>query len=290
MELRVLQYFLAVVREENISRAAEALHMTQPTLSRQIKELEEELGASLFTRGRRLTLTDAGVMLRKRAEEVVQLIDRIGNDFAAGEDLSGTILIGAGGLSAAHKLPAVIRDFQALYPKVRFDLYSNDAAHVKDRLDRGLLDFAFLLEPIDVARYDYLRLNTPERWGLLVPADSPLAEKASVTAKELRSLPLITAARLSVQKELGLWMKCDLDELHIVATYNLITNAAAMVSEGVAYALTIEGAVHFFDPARLRFLPLEPELSMTSVVAWKKLNPIFGLQGRFLEHLRNYPI
>lgn len=287
MEFRVLQYFLAVVREENISRAAEVLHVTQPTLSRQMTQLEEELGTKLFIRGRHLALTDAGVMLRRRAEEVAALMDKIESEFEAQDEIGGVISIGSGGLSASHILPSVMAGFRKKYPKVQFQLYTNSAEYVKERLDQGLLDFGFLLEPVDVTKFDYIRMKREERWGLLLQSDHHLARQEYVTKEDLANEPLITTNRLSVQKELENWLGTPFSELDIFATYNIITNVAMLVDGGVASALTIEGAVNLFEGERMVFRPLYPELSMTSVLAWKKFQPNFGAAGKFLDYFKS---
>ena len=165
MELRVLRYFLAVAKEQSFTKAAEQLHITQPTLSRQLAALEEELGTQLFIRGKHLQLTDAGVLLRGRAEEVTQ----IRMEFKAGEELSGVVSIGTGGLMSAQILSKLISEFRALHPAVRFNIYTNSADHLREQLDRGLLDFAFFLEPVDIGKYDYVRMQVKERWGILMP-------------------------------------------------------------------------------------------------------------------------
>lgn len=287
MEVRVLQYFLAVVREENISRAADILHLTQPTLSRQMAQLEEELGVQLFIRGRHLSLTDAGVMLRRRAEEVVALMDKIESEFEEQSDLGGIISIGSGGLIASQILPSVMQSFREKYPKVQFQFYTNSADYVKERLEQGLLDFGLLLEPIDVTKFDYIRMTKKEKWGLLTRSDHPLAEKEHITKDDLLSIPIITTDRLPLQKEMENWLGTSLSSLDIFATYNIITNVAMLVNSGVASALTIEGAVNLFANDKMVFRPLYPELSMTSVLAWKKFQPNFGAAGKFLEHLKS---
>lgn len=287
MELRVLRYFLTVVREENISRAADILHVTQPTLSRQLAQLEEELGVQLFIRGRHLSLTDAGVMLRRRAEEVVALMDKIENEFEEQNEVGGIISIGSGGLGASQILPAVMESFRKKYPKVQYQFYTNSADFVKERLEQGLLDFGLLLEPIDITKFDYIRMKEKEKWGLLLRADHPLAAKEHITKEDLQSEPLITTNRISLQKELESWMDGSISDLDIFATYNIITNVAMLVNSGAASALTIEGAVNLFEGSKLTFRPLFPELSMTSVLAWKKFQPNFGAAGKFLEHFRS---
>lgn len=192
MELRTLQYFLTVAREENITRASEVLHITQPTLSRQMKQLEQELGTELFVRGRNFALTEAGMLLRRRAEEVIDLLYKIESEIAAADDVAGIISIGSGALKSSHVLPELISGFKKLYPKVSFEIYSNSSQYIKERLDRGLLDFGFLLEPIDIEQYEYIRLEQKERWGLLMRRGHPLAEQESVTCADLLSVPLIT--------------------------------------------------------------------------------------------------
>lgn len=287
MELRILQYFLAVVREENISRAAEVLHITQPTLSRQMAQLEDELGTPLFIRGKHMTLTDAGVMLRHRAEEVVALMDKIENEFASQQEVGGVISIGSGGLNASHMLPAAMDGFRKKYPKVQFQLYTNSAEYIKEKLEQGVLDIGLLLEPVDVTKFDYIRMKNTEKWGLLLRTGHPLASKPYITKEDLIGEPLITTNRESIQKELENWLGDTLTKLDIFATYNIITNVAMLVDSGVASALTIEGAVDLFGSDRMVFRPLYPELSMSSVLAWKKYQPDFGAAGKFLEYLKS---
>lgn len=286
MELRHLEYFLAVVREGNISRAADALHITQPTLSRQMAELEAELGAALFVRGRHLALTDAGMMLKRRAEEVTALMAKIEGEFAQKSEIGGVISIGSGGLYASRVLPELMAGFRKLHPKVSFELYTNSADHVKAQLEQGLLDFGLLLEPIDVTKFDYIRMKDKERWGLLLRKSDPLAGKTSITKEDVWGQTLITSDRLPIQKELTNWIGKSENELDVFATYNLIDQAVAVVDSGVASALTIEGAVNMLASDRLVFRPLEPELSMTSVFAWKKFQPDFGAARAFLDYFK----
>ncbi|NZA37200.1 LysR substrate-binding domain-containing protein [Eubacterium callanderi] len=287
MEFKTLQYFLAVVREENISRAAEVLHITQPALSRYMSQLEEELGTQLFIRGRHLTLTDAGIMLRRRAEEVISLIEKIENEFEEQSEMDGLISIGAGGLNASRMLPPIIENFRQKYPKVQFHFYTNSAEHIKERIEQGLLDFGLLMEPIDVSKYDYIRMKEKEKWGLLMRVDSPLAVKPYITKEDLYGIPLMTTDRVSVQKEFENWFGDEIGKLDIFMTFNIITNAMMFVSSGLNYALTIEGAVNMFDKEQLTFRPLYPELSASSVLVWKKFHPNFGAAGKFLEHLKS---
>lgn len=203
MELRTLQYFLTVAREGNITRAADILHITQPTLSRQLQQLEQELGTELFVRGRNFTLTDSGVILRRRAEEVVDMMYKIESEIETAGEVGGVISIGSGALKSSQFLPEVMSEFQKLHPKVRFEIYSNSSQYIKERLDRGLLDFGILLEPVDIEEYEYLRLPGRERWGLFMRADNPLAQKSSISRSDLLGVPLITPSRLYVQKEIS---------------------------------------------------------------------------------------
>ena len=289
MEIRTLEYFLAVAQEENISRAAEVLHVTQPTLSRQMTQLEEELGVPLFVRGKgkRLSLTDAGVVLQHRAEEVVMLKDKIESEFRSPEEVGGVISIGSGMLSASRVLPAVMDGFRKKYPKVQYKLYTNSAEYIKEQLEQGTLDMGMLLEPIDVTKFDYIRMNEKEKYGLLLRSGHPLAQKEYITKEDLFGEPLITTGRRSIQKELETWLGAPLSELNIFATYNLVANVAILVDCGVASALTLEGSINLFGSDRMVFRPLYPELSLTSVLAWKKFQPNFGAAGRFIEYLKS---
>ena len=285
MDIRVLRYFLAVVREQNISRAAESLHLTQPTLSRQISDLEAELGQPLFERGRRLALTEAGVMLRHRAEEAVALVDRIEADFRHAEDVGGTLAVGSGVYAAGSEVIRALEEFSLRYSKVQYEIYTNSADTLRERLDAGLLDFALLQEPIDVAHYDYFRLPTKERWGVITRAGSELAKKKKIRKQDLAGRRLINTGRLSVRKEVEHWLG-DMAELQIFACHNLVDNSLPLVESGFADAITIEGAVNHYDPSRFAFRPFAPPLTSTVVLAWKRFQPTFGAAGKFLEFLR----
>lgn len=287
LELRLLQYFLAVAREENITRAAEALHVTQPTLSRQMAQLEKELGTPLFIRGRHFRLTDAGLMLRRRAEEVTSLMGKIEDEFAQKKEIGGVISIGSGGLYSYHVLPEIMAGFRKLHPKVSFHLYTNSANYVKEQLEQGLLDFGLLLEPVDVTKFDYIRMKDKERWGMFLRKSHPLAQKEYITKEDVWQETLLTSDRLPLQKELMNWIGRPASELDIFATFNLIDNIVDIVDSGLASALTIEGAVNMFPSDRLVFRPFYPELSMTSVFAWKKLPSEFGAVSAFLDYFKS---
>ena len=284
MELRTLQYFLTVAREENITRASEVLHITQPTLSRQMKQLEQELGTELFVRGRNFALTEAGMLLRCRAEEVVDMMYKIESEIETG----GVISIGSGALKSSQFLPEVMSAFQKLHPKVRFEIYSNSSQYIKERMDRGLLDFGIMLEPIDIEQYEYIRLEQKERWGLLMRRGHLLAEQESVTCADLLSVPLITPARLYVQKEISNWLGADINKLNVLATVNMMTHAAMFINSGAACGLTIEGAVDLFEDSKMVFKPLNPRLELTAVLAWKRFHSLSGAAAKFLEYFKEY--
>ncbi|MBR1885764.1 MAG: LysR family transcriptional regulator, partial [Schwartzia sp.] len=285
MEIRVLRYFLAVVREQNISRAAESLHLTQPTLSRQISELEAELGQPLFERGRRLALTEAGVMLRHRAEEAVALVDRIEADFRQAEDVGGTLAIGSGVYAAGAEVIRSLAEFSLRYPKVQFEIYTNSADTLRERLDAGLLDFALLQEPIDVAHYDYFRLPTKDVWGVFTQAGGALAKKKKIRREDLAGRRLAIAGRLAVRKEVEHWLG-DAQDFQLFARHNLLDNIVPLVEDGFVDAITIEASAQTCDPKKTTFRPLDPPLTTTVVLAWKRFQPTFGATGKFLEFLR----
>ncbi len=284
MEFRVLQYFLTVAQEESISRAAEVLHVTQPTLSRQIAQLEEELGAPLFIRGKRTTLTEAGMMLRHKAEEVSFLMDAIKMDFQSRQDMTGRIRIGSGVYASGFGVMANLPAFMEKYPGVRFEIYTASADILKEQLDHGMLDFAILQEPIDIGSYDYIRLHTRERWGLICGASSPWAKKEAVTKEDIRGMRFMLSSRDTVQGEFRNWWGGEPPKP--AATGNLADNLLPLIEQGMDGLVTIEAPSLVFDPARFRFVPLTPQLESTSVLAWKKLNPVFGPAREYLQYVK----
>ena len=208
MELRVLRYFLAVAREESISGAAQFLHLTQPTLSRQLMELEEELGKQLFVRGnRRVTLTEDGVLFRKRADEILALVDKATMEMTADEEnIAGDIYIGAGETDAMRLIAREAKKLRARYPQIRYHLHSGNAEDVSERLDKGLLDFGLLIEPVDLKKYDYLRLPAADTWGVLMRRDHPLAAKELVSPGDLVKLPLLVSQLTDSWEALCGWL------------------------------------------------------------------------------------
>ena len=288
MEIRVLRYFLAVVREESVTKAAEALHITQPTLSRQLSQLEEEVGVRLFDRGtRKITLTNEGILLRRRAEEILQLVDKTERELVEqDEQVEGKISIGCGEIAAVRMLTELIRTFRGKYPRVSFELFSAAADLVKEQLDKGLLDIGLLLEPVDMEKYDFIRLEKKEQWVVVMHPDAPLARKESVTVEDLKQIPLILPRRLSVQSELASWFGDDFGKLDVLFTSNLPSNSNIMVHNRLACALVIKGSISFWDERKIAYRPLSPELKASSVLAWRRQQP-FGLAAtKFIEHMK----
>lgn len=292
MDIRVLRYFLAVAREESISGAAESLHLTQPTLSRQLMDLEEELGVKLLNRGkknRRVTLTEEGMLLRRRAEEIVALADKTIEEFnTSNEVVSGDIYIGGGETNAMRLIARIGKKLQADYPMIRYHLYSGNADDVAERLDKGLLDFGLFIGTTNMERYNYLRLPVTDTWGLLMRKDSPLAGKESIQAEDLEGIPLIVSRQSMVHNELSGWSGHDFDKLNIVATYNLIYNASLMVDEGFGYALCLDRLVYSADNNNFCFRPLEPRLETHIDIAWKKYQVFSKAAEKFLEALQEF--
>ena len=288
MEIRVLRYFLAVVREEGINRAAEVLHITQPTLSRQLAQLEEEVGVKLFHRGaKKITLTNEGILLRRRAEEILSLVDRTQQELAEQDALvEGRIVIGGGELAAMQLLPEMIEGFREKYPLVTFDIFTGNADLVKEQMDKGLIDIGVLLEPIDMEKYEFIRLQGKERWVLLMRPDDPLAEKEAIHAKDLENAPLILPRRTNIQNELSNWLGSSFREQQVLFTGNLTTNSALIVQRGLAYSLVIEGSIPFWDKEKIAYRPLSPELTANSVLAWKKQQPFSLAATKFIEYMR----
>lgn len=287
MELRVLQYFLAVAREQNISAAAHSLHLTQPTLSRQLRELEEELGKQLMIRGnRKITLTQDGMLLRKRAEEILDLVGRTEKELTQSEEtVSGDIYIGTGETDGVRQIARAAHAVQQRYPNILFHIVSGDAVDVCERLDKGLLDFGILLGDIDKTKYCYLELPMKDTWGVLMRRSSPLAEKDSISPQDLWDKPLILSRQVDNKSGLYRWLGKEPSDLHTVSTYNLIYNATLMVSEGMGYAFTLDKLVNTTG-SDLCFHPLNPKLELGMYLIWKKSQTFSRAMEVFEEQLR----
>jgi DNA-binding transcriptional LysR family regulator len=262
MEIRVLQYFLAVAREQSISRAAESLNLTQPTLSRQLKDLEDEFGKQLLVRGnrnRKVTLTEEGVFLQKRAQEILDLANKTVADLCiSAEIISGEVLIGAGETDVMRTVARIIKTMRNDYPHISYQILSGNAELVTERLEKGLLDFGLLIGNVDLSKYKCLRLPGMDRWGLLMRKDSELAAFPSIKPEQLQNIPLLCSKQAIAQNELSSWFGGDFEKLNIIITYNLINNAALMVEEGVGYAVCLEKLVNTTGDSNLCFRPLEP--------------------------------
>ena len=275
MEFRVLKYFLTVAQEENITRAADVLHMSQPALSRQLIQLEEELGVRLFRRGRHSTsLTEDGILFRRRAEEIVGLAERTEREFRSGADsVSGTVAIGSGEAETMRTLASILKEFGEKYPRVRFELYSNNADFIRERLEQGTLDIGVLLGRVDLTKYESIRLPGRERWGVLLPAASPLAAQPSVGPQDLVGKKILLANR-GLSQGVADWLGEYRERLDVYITYNLAYNAAMLVESGLGAAVCIEGSVSLYKNPNIVFRPFFPEVSVTSVMVWKARSPM----------------
>ncbi len=287
MEIRVLEYFLAVAREQNITRAAEQLHLTQPTLSRQLADLERELGKQLLIRGKRkVTLTEDGVLLRKRAEEIVGLVEHTVEEMRhTGDALAGDIYLGAGESEAIRRVLHVAKELQADYPDIHFHLTSGDSRDLAERLEKGLFDFCVLYGDIDRTAYEYLTLPYRERWGVLMQRDLPFAADATFPVERLREVPLIVSRQTLPDPLYATLLGIPAAELNVVGSYNLINNAVYMAQEQMGYVLTLEGLVNTAG-TDLVFRPVEPAHTLELSLVWKRYQPMSKPAKEFLARMR----
>lgn len=292
MEIRVLRYFLAIAREGSITGAANFLHVTQPTLSRQIHDLEEELGQKLFTRGsHNMTLTAEGMILRKRAEEIISMVDKTEAEFISMEHIiGGDIYIGGGETEAIKLVARIAKELRETYPSIHYHLYSGNAEDVTERLDKGLLDFGILIQPANISKYDYLNIPAKDTWGVVMRKDSPLAEKETIRREDLLDVPLICSRQVMLRErshnEFIAWFGDDFDKLNVVTTFNLFYNAAIMVDSGMGYAISLDKLANTSEESNLCFRPLEPKLESGLNIVWKKYQVFSSAAGLFLERLR----
>lgn len=286
MNFQFLKYFLAVAEEENITRACEVLHITQPTISRQIADFEKEHGILLFKRGsRKLTLTQDGELLKRRAQEILSLVEKTEGELVeSAENLSGTISLGGGELSAVDEIAKKIAEFQKLYPKVTFDFLTATSDVIIEQMDKGLLDIGILLEPVDIEKFDFIRFTKKERYVLLVKSDSKLAKKDFVTAEDLKNEPLILPSRNAVRNELASWFGTYFKNLNIVGTSNLSGNKFVMVKHTNASAVVIENEVACGrEKDGVLAKPFSPNLEAYSVLVWKRNIPYSAAAKKFIE-------
>jgi len=288
MDIRVLQYFLAVARDESISKAAETLHMTQPPLSRQLKDLEKELGKQLLIRGsKKITLTEDGMLLRKRAEELVDLMEKTKAELtSSNENINGEIYIGCGETESISFLAQAARNLQKDHPLIRYHIYSGDEERVIEKLDKGLIDFGLLVNPADISNYDYIHLPIKDLWGVLMRKDSPLAEKDKIQAEDLWDKPLILSHQTSINSEMALWLKTDFSKLNIAATYDLVYNAAQFAKNGLGYVIALNKLINTTGNSELCFRPLFPTLQAELFIVWKKYQVLSRASRAFLQQLQ----
>lgn len=286
MEIRVLEYFLAVAREQSFSKAANTLHLTQPTLSRQLKELEEELGKQLFIRSsKKLSLTDDGMILRKRAEEIIELVRKTESEINNNdEQLSGDIYIGAGETDAVRILAKCFKTMISEHPDLHLHIESGDGIDVLYKLDKGLVDLALILGSIDTSKYDYIDLPVYDTWGVLMRKDSALAAKEYITVDDLADEPLIISRQALHKKEINKWFDNRADNLNIIATYNLAYNASLMAEENLGYVLTLDKLINTAD-SNLKFTPLYPQTTIDIKLVWKKYQINSKAVERFVKEI-----
>lgn len=291
MELRVLNYFLTIAREQSIVRAAESLHLSQPTLSTQIKNLEKELGKQLFIRGtkgtRKVTLTEEGMILRKRAEEILDLVKRTENEITLNDDIvMGDVYIGTGETDGIRLVAKAARMLQENYSGIHYHISSGNAAHVMEQLDKGLIDFGIIFGDVDFTKYNSLEPSYSDLWGVLMRKDSILAEKETVSPKDLQDKPLILSQQESQGGALTQWLGRESGELNIIATYNLLFNASLLVEEGLGYAIGYDKIINTSGDSRLCFRPLAPQLESHMHIIWKKYQMFSKPAEKFLEILQ----
>jgi DNA-binding transcriptional LysR family regulator len=292
MELRVLRYFLTIARVGSITAAADLLHVTQPTLSRQIKDLEKQLGKKLFIRSSHsIILTEEGILLRNRAEEIINMVDKLESEFNSMEEtISGDVYIGGGETDAMRQIARAVKDLQISYPNIRYHLYSGNEDDVTDRIDKGLLDFGLLIQPADLSKYNYINIPGKDVWGVVMRKDSPLAVKAAIKVEDILHVPLICSRQAIKQNysknEFADWFGEDFDKLNVVTTYNLAYNAAIMVEEGIGYALTLDKIVNTSSDSNLCFRPLEPRLESGLNIVWRKHQAFSAAADVFIKTIQ----
>ena len=287
MDIRVLRNFLVICREGNMSRAAKALHLTQPTLSRQISQLETELGCTLLVRGgRSVTLTEKGLYLRRRAEEIVEMADQTAFELSRDSKLvEGDVLIGAGESEGMRVVASRIRTFRQRYPHVRFRIRSGNSLNVVEWLETGVVDFAVLMSYPDITRFDHIRLSPTDTWGVIMPADDPLAEKETIAPGDLLGKPLVASEQSVVEGHLSEWFGDLLDAIDVAATYNLAFNAAILAKERVGYVLTFDKLVQVGEGTGLEFKLLDPPVTSVIDFAWKHDQVMSSAARRFLQEM-----
>ncbi len=287
MELRTMRYFLAAAREENMTRAAELLHVTQPTLSKQLKALEDELGKKLFTRHSfSIQLTEEGVLLRKRAEDLIKMADKITTEFLALDDvLGGDVYFGLAESYQIRYLASAIRMFKKTYPDLHYHITSGDTEQVTEKLDKGVIDFAVLAQEPNTAKYHYLTFPAADLWGVVMPDNCKLAEKKSISVEDLIGLPLFCSEQ-GWKNDISKWCSNYMDRLHLEGSFRLSYNGSLFVKEGLGYLLTFQHLIDTSLDSKLIFRPLTPKLETNIHLIWKKYQVFTPIAERFLEMLK----
>ena len=287
MELRTMRYFLAVAREENMTRAAETLHVTQPTLSKSLKSLEDELGRKLFIRHSfHIELTDEGILLRKRAEDLVRMADKIQMEFHSLDDiLGGDVYFGLAESYQIRYLAAEIRSFKNTYPDLRFHITSGDTEQVTEKIDKGVIDFAVLAEEPNKDKYHYLTFPKADVWGVVMKEDCPLAQKSAVSVEVLAGLPLFCSEQ-GWNCDIPRWCRNKMDTLHLEGSFRLSYNGSLFVKEGLGYLLTFAHLIDTSAGSGLVFRPLTPTLETKLYVIWKKYQVFTPIAEKLLEKLQ----
>ncbi len=287
MNFRILTYFLTVAREQNITRAAEILHITQPTLSRQLMQMEEDLGVKLFDRQQhKLVLTPAGSLLVHRAQEIISLVEKTTLDLQAQEEIAGNISIGVGEMEVVNLLSEIIKGFQETYPTTTFDLFTNTSDAIMEHMEKGLIDVAFLLAPIDIVNYRFIKIPSYETFGVLMRADSPLAQKETIEATDLSGKTMLLPTRLTVRSGIFNWLSGNIANIHVAGTSNLLGNTQVLVYNNDNYAITVRPS--FIDTERIAFRPIEPSIKADVYLAWHKDARLTPTVQKFIEYAREY--
>lgn len=290
MEIRLLRYFLAVAQEESISKAAELLHITQPTLSRQLMDLEKELNTKLLIRGKRnkkITLTEDGKLLKSRAQEIIELTNKTESEFLFGDkNISGDIFIGGGETDAIRVIARTIKRLSLEYPNIKYHFYSGNGEDVTEKLNKGLLDFGVFIEPIDKKEYGFIQLPQNDTWGILMRKDSDLAKKEYIEPEDLINIPLFSSRQYLVKNLISGWLGFDFEKLNIIGSYNLLYNASVMVEESLGCALCIDKLINISGDSKLCFKPLKPKLEAGILVAWPKNQPLSKIAKLFIQKLQ----
>ncbi|MHC5215019.1 LysR family transcriptional regulator [Enterococcus sp. LJL128] len=287
MELRVLNYFLTVAKEKTISKAAEVLHLSQPTLSKQLKDLEDELGVTLFKRGNRgIVLTEEGLYLANKGKEILSLVHSTTSNLLPDGQISGEIAIGGGETKAFEFVAVLLQELRIQYPKITIRLYSGNADDVLEKVDKGLLDFGLVIDPVEKQKYEYKRLPLSDHWGILVNHTHPLAKKQTVAPNEIAGTPLLISNQSSVDNQLADWLGSNLEHFNVVGTYNLLYNASLLVKQNIASALCIDGVLST-ENSDLAFIPFSPPLTASVSIIWKKDQFFSNAAKAFLQLLKN---